>query len=243
MGSEAMRERRRVLLIEATPGDRDLVAAYLEGTDYALQSAEGGALGLRLATAEPPDLILVDLSLPDLDGSQVCRLLREEPRTQGIPVVILTASSDLALHRQVYAAGARACIPKPVSTQTLLTTLDAGLASQRRFPRVAVTCPVLARVPQFPGRALRGLVRNVSRGGLLAEFPVELVLGSRVELTLATPQGPHPETGRVTWASASGDTVRHGIAFLEPKGPSFRPDLLFGTPAAPEGDLSPERTP
>ncbi len=223
-----MTERRRVLLIEANPGDRALVAAYLERTDYALQSAEGGALGLNLATAEPPDLILVDLSLPDMDGYQVCRRLCEEPRTQRIPVVMLTASTDLALHRQAYAAGARACIPKPMSRQALITTLDAVLASQRRFPRVAVTCPVHARVPQFPGRDLRGTVRDLSRGGLLAEFPVKLVVGSEVELTLETPRGALPERGRVVWAIAAGDTVRHGIGFLEPKGPSFRPELLFG---------------
>ncbi len=223
-----MSQRRRVLLIEANPGDRDLVAAYLERTDYALQSAEGGALGLSLATAEPPDLILVDLSLPDMDGYQVCRILREDPRTQTVPVIIVSASTDLALPRQVYAAGAEDCLPKPVTRQTLLATLDGVLARRRRFPRVAITCPVLARVPQFPGRDLRGIVRNVSRGGLLAEFPVELVLGSRVELTLETPQGPHPETGRVVRAIASGDVVRHGIAFLQPKGPGFRPELLFG---------------
>ncbi len=170
----------------------------------------------------------MDVCLPDLDGSQVCRRPRADPRTQTVPVIIVTASTDLALHRQAYAAGARACIPKPVSRESLLTTLDAVLASQRRFPRVAVTCPVLARVPQFPGRTLRGVVRNVSRGGLLAEFPVELVVGSEVEFTLETPQGSLPETGRVAWAIASGDTVRHGIAFLEPKGPGFRPELLFG---------------
>ncbi len=223
-----MSQRRRVLLIEANPGDRDLVAAYLERTDYALQSAEGGALGLSLATAEPPDLILVDLSLPDMDGCQVCRRLREDPRTQTVPVVIVTASTDLALHRQAYAAGAEDCLPKPVSRPTLLATLDGVLASQRRFPRVAVGWPVYALALQFPGRTLQGMVRNLSRGGLLAEFPVELVLGSRVELTLETPQGPHPETGRVVRAIASGDVVRHGIAFLQPKGPGFRPDLLFG---------------
>ncbi len=80
-----MSQRRRVLLIEANPGDRDLVAAYLERTDYALQSAEGGALGLSLATVEPPDLILLDLSLPDMDGYEVCRRLREDPRTRRSP--------------------------------------------------------------------------------------------------------------------------------------------------------------
>ena len=223
-----MMERRRILLIEDDPGDRALVAAYLDQTDYVLQTAEGGALGLSLATAEPPDLILLDFYLPDMDGYQVCRLLREDPRTQTVPVAIVTASTDLALHCQVYAAGAEGCLPKPVSRQTLLATLDGVLASQRHFPRVAVTCPVLARVPQFPGRDLQGLVRNISRGGLLAEFPVELVLGSRVELTLETPQGPHHETGRVVWAITSGDLVRHGIGFLQPKGPSFRPELHFG---------------
>ncbi len=238
-----MSERRQVLLIAANPGDRDLVAAYLDQSDYAVQSAVGGALGLSLATAAPPDLILLDLSLPDLDGYQVCRRLREEPRTQTVPVVMFTASTDLALHRQAYAAGARACIPKPVSRQTLLTTLDAVLASQRRFPRVTVTCPVLARVPQFPGRTLRGIVRNLSRGGLLAEFPIKLVVGSAVELVLETPQGLLSETGRVVWETAAGDSVRHGIAFREPKGPSFRPDLLFDEPAALEGDPSPERFP
>ena len=130
-----------------------------------------------------------------------------------------------------------AWLPKPVSRQTLRATLDAVQASQRRFPRVAVTCPVLARVRQFPGRDLRGMVRNISRGGLLAEFPVELVLGSRVDLTLETRQGPLPETGRVIWASAAGDLVRHGIGFLQPKGPSFRPELHFnGSDAASRND-------
>lgn len=219
---------RRVLLIEDNPGDRDLVAAYLQQSDYTIQSAEDGAAGVSLATAQPPDLILLDLHLPDLNGYQVCRLLREDPRTQMVPVIMITGSADRTLHGQAYAAGARACIPKPVSQQALLATLDAVLASQRRFPRVAVACPVLAQAPQFPGRHLRGMVRNISRGGLLAEFPVKLVLGSRLELTLETPEGPLHDTGKVVWVAASGDVVRHGIAFLEPKGPSFRPELLFG---------------
>ncbi len=226
-----MSQRRRILLIEANPGDRDLVAAYLERTDYALQSAEG----VSLATTELPDVILVCLSLTDMDGYQVCRRLREEPRIQLVPVVILTESANPSLHGQAYAAGAQACISKPVSAQTLLTTLDAVLASQRRFPRVAVGWPVYALALQFPGRTLQGMVRNLSRGGLLAEFPVELVPGSRLELTLETPHGPLHETGRVVWESASGDVVHHGIAFLEPKGPGFRPDLLSGGSGRPLG--------
>lgn len=223
-----MTVHRRVLLIEDNPADRDLVAAYLQQGDYTIESAEDGAVGVSLATAQPPDLILLDLYLPDLDGYQVCRLLREDPRTQMVPVIMITGSADLTLHSQAYAAGARACIPKPVSRQALLSTLDAVLVSQRRFPRIAVACPVLAQVPGLPGRPLRGMVRNISRGGLLAEFPVKLVLGNQVELTLDTPEGPLHETGKVVWETGSGDLVRHGIAFLEPKGSSFRPDLLFG---------------
>ncbi len=113
---------------------------------------------------------------------------------------------------------------------------------ERRFPRFPVNVPVVAQASQFPDRKLHGRIRNIGRGGLLAEFALQLVPGSRLEFSVVTSQGLHPETGRVVWASASGDVVRHGIAFLEPKGPSFGPELLFGDSLSPQGDLAPEGT-
>ncbi len=99
---------------------------------------------------------------------------------------------------------------------------------ERRFPRFAVALPVVGRVPQFPDRDLHGTVRNIGRGGLMAEFPVELVPGSFVDLTLRTQRGLLEETGQVVWVDWTGETVRHGLAFAEPKGRDYMVDLFVG---------------
>jgi len=103
-----------------------------------------------------------------------------------------------------------------------------GYLGERRFPRFEVTLPVVGRVPQFPERELYGTVRNIGRGGLMAEFPVELVPGSFVDLTLYTQNGSREEAGRVVWVACTEGTVRHGLAFSEPKGRDFVVDLFLG---------------
>ncbi len=122
----------RVLIIEDNANDRELVKALLEEAQYEVQPAEAGGLGLSLATADPPDVILLDLHLADMDGYEVCRLLRQEPRLQDVPVIIVTASDDPALNRHAYAAGAQACILKPLREGALLVTLEAALTGMRR---------------------------------------------------------------------------------------------------------------
>ncbi len=67
-----------------------------------------------------------------MDGYEVCRLLRQEPRLQDVPVIIVTASDDPALNRHAYAAGAQACILKPLREGALLVTLEAALTGMRR---------------------------------------------------------------------------------------------------------------
>ena len=124
--------RRRVLVIEDNARDRELVMDLLEEAECEIQVAEGGGLGLSLATADPPDIILLDLHLPDMDGYEVCRLLRQDPRMQDVPIVIITASDDPALNRHAYEAGAQACVLKPLRRKALLITLEAAMAGMRR---------------------------------------------------------------------------------------------------------------
>ncbi len=103
-----------------------------------------------------------------------------------------------------------------------------GYLGERRFPRFEVALPIVGRVPQFPKRDIHGTVRNIGRGGLMAEFPVELVSGSFVDLTLHTQNGLLEEAGRVVWVASTGGTVRHGLAFSEPKGRDYMVDLFLG---------------
>lgn len=123
---------KRVLVIDDNPQDRALVAAVLEPAGYVVRGAESGVAGLKLADIEPPDIIVLDLHMPGMDGYEVCRLLSQGPRTRRIPVVLLTASDDLSLNRQAYAAGAWACVPKPFRREGLIAAIQAALVSGSR---------------------------------------------------------------------------------------------------------------
>jgi CheY-like chemotaxis protein len=92
---------------------------------------------------------------------------------------------------------------------------------QRRFVRFPVAVAVTGKALQFPDRSLRGTVRDIGRGGLMAEFPVTLVPGSLIQVSLNTPSGPIQETGRVIWAAKARQAVRHGLAFPEVKPRGF----------------------
>ena len=119
--------RRRVLVIDDDPDVCALISAMLEPKSYEVHGAEGGEIGVVLANAELPDIILLDLQMPGIGGYQVCRLLHEGERTSRIPIIMLTASDDPALNRTAYAAGAHACVPKPFRREALIAVIEAAL--------------------------------------------------------------------------------------------------------------------
>ncbi len=116
---------KRVLVIDDEAHLRDVVTAYLEPVGYEVLSAETGEAGFLLANKDWPDIILLDLALPDMDGYEVCGLLRHGHGTRQVPVVMFTASNDPALTRRAYAAGAQACILKPFRREALIAVLQA----------------------------------------------------------------------------------------------------------------------
>ena len=130
-----MPSRGRVLVIDDEVRDRELVGAMLAISGYEVRHAESGAHGLEQVSAAPPDVILLDVQMPGMDGYEVCRLLRRAPGTRRIPVIMITASDDPALNRRAYAVGAQACITKPVRQDGLIATIQAvGRAAPQRKP-------------------------------------------------------------------------------------------------------------
>jgi two-component system phosphate regulon response regulator PhoB len=85
---------QRVLIVEDEADIRDLLLFHLEREGYQVAQCRSGPEALRLARATPPDLVLLDLMLPEMDGLEVCRRLRQDPATQGLPIVMLTARGD-----------------------------------------------------------------------------------------------------------------------------------------------------
>ncbi len=122
---------KRILLVDDSRVTRELLKVYLIARDVTLLEAADGQEALEMVRAEPPDLVVADIRMPRLDGSQLCEAMRADPRTRHVPIVILTSSRDAETARRARAAGAREVLEKPVQPQTLLGAVQRHIASER----------------------------------------------------------------------------------------------------------------
>ena len=117
----------RILVVDDDRLLRQMVRDLLEGADFAVAEAVDGADGVTQAAALQPDLILLDLMMPNVDGYTACQRLKADPATQTIPVIFLTASADPSLNRRAYALGAVACLTKPFRREALVAVVQTTL--------------------------------------------------------------------------------------------------------------------
>jgi CheY-like chemotaxis protein len=114
-----------LLYIEDTDANVRLVEEILSRRpSIKLLPAMFGSLGLELAREHHPDLVLLDLHLPDINGADVLEELRRDPRTREIPIVILTADATQRQLDRLLAAGASAYLTKPIGVVELLQAID-----------------------------------------------------------------------------------------------------------------------
>ena len=120
-------DKATILVVDDTPDNLALMSALLKNT-YRVKVANHGDKGLRIATSvTPPDLILLDVMMPDIDGYEVCRRLKADSRTCHIPVLFLTARSEAEDERKGLALGAADYITKPISPPILLARVATQL--------------------------------------------------------------------------------------------------------------------
>ena len=118
----------RILLVEDNEMNRDMLARRLERRGYQVVVALDGAQGLQLAQAEAPDLILMDMSLPVLDGWEATRQLKSQPATQAIPIIALTAHAMSGDQEKAIAVGCDDYDTKPIEFSRLMEKIQALLA-------------------------------------------------------------------------------------------------------------------
>jgi CheY-like chemotaxis protein len=123
----ALVRRARILIAEDDPQIRGILADILSEDDYELVVARDGQEALALALGRTPDLVLLDLVMPVLDGYEVCRALRAEPRTRDVPVVVLTASSSQTDIIGGFAEGATDYMTKPFAPAMVRTRVRSWL--------------------------------------------------------------------------------------------------------------------
>jgi len=127
----------RVLIVEDEPDIRELVVHHLKREGYQVSAASSGEEGLRQVQAAPPDLVILDLMMPAMDGLEVCRRLRQDPATASLPIVMLTAKGDEVDRVLGLEIGADDYIVKPFSPKELLARVRAVLRRSRPAPGAA----------------------------------------------------------------------------------------------------------
>jgi CheY-like chemotaxis protein len=117
----------KILLVEDNAMNSDMIARYLRFCEYTVVTATDGQQALALAVAESPDLILMDMSLPVLDGWEATRQLKAAPATAPIPVIALTALAMTEDRQRCMAVGCSDYESKPVIFPRLLAKIEALL--------------------------------------------------------------------------------------------------------------------
>jgi two-component system cell cycle response regulator DivK len=116
-----------VLVVEDNPANMTLATFLLKSAGYAVLSATDAEAGLALARGEQPDLVLMDIQLPGMDGLEACAILKKDQATRDIPVIALTALAMKGDEERIRAAGCDGYIAKPLAYREFLATIAARL--------------------------------------------------------------------------------------------------------------------
>lgn len=122
---------KSVLLVEDNSENLSIFATILRHYGYRVIEAQSGRQALDLAAAQDPDLILLDLGLPDIDGFEVLSRLRKEPALARIPVLVVSANATQRARDQSLALGARRFLTKPIRPSDLVVTVGEELQGRR----------------------------------------------------------------------------------------------------------------
>lgn len=117
--AESLGLRKKILIVDDNEDSRDLVTKVLKQSDYQIVQAVDGEEALAKVVSEKPDLILMDRSLPKMDGLEVTKRLKSNAATNKIPIVALTAHAMRGDREKALAAGCEGYIPKPINVRTL----------------------------------------------------------------------------------------------------------------------------
>ena len=121
---------RRILYIEDNPENRLLMRRVLMAEGYVVEEASDGNSGLQKAAESPPDLILMDINLPEIDGYEVTARLKQLPNMSGVPIIAVTANVMKGDREKTLAAGCDGYIQKPIDIDLLPSQIESFLKKE-----------------------------------------------------------------------------------------------------------------
>ncbi|MEI6520896.1 MAG: response regulator [bacterium] len=123
-----MKSEGSILVVDDDPGSLELLAKILGNKDYQVYLADSGELALAAVTANPPDLILLDIDMKDMNGFEVCRRLKACENTQHIPIIFISAHAEMKQKIEGFKLGAVDYITKPFQIDELLIRVSTQMA-------------------------------------------------------------------------------------------------------------------
>jgi two-component system alkaline phosphatase synthesis response regulator PhoP len=166
----------RVLIIEDSADIAELIKHYLDRAGYDTVVHGSGRDGLVAARQSPPDLVVLDVMLPGMDGMQVCQALRAEPTTSGLPILMLTARGEEADRVRGLELGADDYVTKPFSPKELVARVGALLRRADRSLKPAVQLqygPISINLDRHEVRVANDDVRLTAKEFLLLQYLLE----------------------------------------------------------------------
>lgn len=130
-------DKTSILVVDDTVNNLRLLTHILQEQGYVVRAATNGSLALMSIEAELPDLVLLDVHMPGLDGYAVCRKLKENPKTAVIPIIFLSASEDAWDKKQAFLVGGVDYISKPIQVEEVVARVHTQIALRRAEAQVA----------------------------------------------------------------------------------------------------------
>jgi CheY-like chemotaxis protein len=207
---------RRILVVDDQPSIRSVLHTALAEAGAQVVEAESGEEAMAAVKAQPPELILLDLAMPGMNGWQVLEALRAAPETASIPVILQTSSGDFPSYEQARRHAVAAFISKPFRLSDVVETCRRILGGARPLLGRSQDEPPPAsvQVRDTQGRLLAvGTLVDADAGGAQIELDNALGQGQHIALTVLGAAGPERHEAEVRWISQADRHFVHGLRF------------------------------
>lgn len=140
--------KSKVLVVDDNLQNLELITAYLEDIDCEILSAEGGQEALDIIEKDPPDLVLLDVMMPKISGFEVCKRIKNNPKTEHIPIIMVTALGEMGDIERAINSGTDDFLSKPVNKWELLTRVKTMLKLKHLTDQLERTLTYLSEIEQ-----------------------------------------------------------------------------------------------
>jgi len=162
-------EKFTILAVDDTPENLDVVKGILSA-DYIVKAATSGPMALKIAEKQPPDLILLDIMMPEMDGYEVCRRLKDNELTKDVPVIFLTAMDQTTDEAQGFELGAADYMTKPVNPPILKARVATHLALKSSMDQLKSAFDIIKKHKERMQQELN-VGRDIQMSMLPVDFP------------------------------------------------------------------------